>query len=119
MKGVLTASSVRRDDQQKSGSDSTGPSLSQLPHGWTADAEDLSPWLQVNLKDHFIVTGVATKGYGGKVEQWVETYRLSWKNGEGIWRNYSIPHRVTTSEVQWNTKVNTFYVLILWTLTSK
>lgn len=105
MKGVLTASSVRRDDQQKSGSDSTGPSLSQLPHGWTADAEDLSPWLQVNLKDYFIVTGVATKGYGGKVEQWVETYRLSWKNGEGIWRNYSIPHRVTTSEVQWNTKI--------------
>ncbi|KAK2562119.1 Neuropilin-1 [Acropora cervicornis] len=104
--GQLAASSAWSNDPKKFGAQRARLNLNRWPSGWTANAKDLSPWLQVNLNDPFIVTRVATQGYGGASDQWVESYRMSWKNGEGIWRNYSIPHRrLSTSKVQWKTKI--------------
>lgn len=104
--GQLAASSAWSNDPKKFGAQRARLNLNRWPSGWTANAKDLSPWLQVNLNDPFIVTRVATQGYGGASDQWVESYRMSWKNGEGIWRNYSTPHRrLSTSKVQWKTKV--------------
>lgn len=79
--------------------------MDRWPQGWTASTEDLSPWFQVNLNDDFIITSVATQGYGGTIDQWVEKYRMSWENEEGDWRNYSHPHRVSSSAVHWKNKV--------------
>lgn len=111
--GQLAASSAWSNDPKKFGAQRARLNLNRWPSGWTANVKDLSPWLQVNLNDPFIVTRVATQGYGGANDQWVESYRMSWKNGEGIWRNYSIPHRrLSTSKVQWRTKVINFCLVI-------
>lgn len=111
--GQLAASSAWSNDPKKFGAQRARLNLNRWPSGWTANAKDLSPWLQVNLNDPFIVTRVATQGYGGASDQWVESYRMSWKNGEGMWRNYSIPHRrLSTSKVQWKTKVINFCFVI-------
>ena len=105
----LTASSAWRDDKEQFGAHRARLNLNRWPQGWTASVEDTSPWLQVNLKDPFIITRVATQGYGGTIDQWVERYRMSWENDEGIWRNYSIPRRVSNSAVHWKTKVIILY----------
>lgn len=107
----MTASSAWGDDQEKFGAHRARLNLDRSPQGWTASVEDRSPWLQVNLKDPFIITRIATQGYGGNVDQWVEKYRMSWKTEEGVWRNYSVPHRVSSSAVNWKTKVITFFIL--------
>lgn len=105
----LTASSVWSDDKEKFGAHRARLNLARWPQGWTASVEDRAPWLQVNLIDPFIVTGIATQGYGGTIDQWVKKYRMSWKSEDGMWHNYSIPHRVSSSTVHWKTKVITFY----------
>lgn len=101
----LTASSAWNDDKEKFGAHRARLNLARWPQGWTANVEDRSPWLEVELNEPFIVTRVATQGYGGTIDQWVEKYRISWKNEEGIWRNYSVPHRVSSSAVHWKTKI--------------
>lgn len=101
----LTASSAWEGDHDKFGAQRGRLNLNRWPQGWTASVEDLSPWFQVNLKHPFIITRLATQGYGGPLDQWVEKYRMSWKNEEGDWRNYSVPHRVKSSAVHWKTKV--------------
>ena len=67
--------------------------------------EDRSPWLQVNLKNPYIITRIATQGFGGNINQWVKKYRITWENDEGIWYNYSVPRRFRSLAVHWNTKV--------------
>ena len=101
----LTASSAWEDDHDKFGAQRGRLNLNRWPQGWTASVEDRSPWFQVNLKHPFIITRVATQGYGGSVDQWVEKYRVSWKSEEEVWRNYSVPRHVKTSAVLWKNKV--------------
>ena len=101
----LTASSAWEDDHDKFGAQRGRLNLNRWPQGWTASVEDRSPWFQVNLKHPFIITQLATQGYGGSVDQWVEKYRVSWKSEEEVWRNYSIPRHVKTSAVLWKNKV--------------
>ena len=103
--GQLTASSAWEDDHDKFGAQRGRLNLNRWPQGWTASVEDRSPWFQVNLKHPFIITRVATQGYGGSVDQWVEKYRVSWKSEEEDWRNYSVPRQVKTSAVLWKNKV--------------
>ena len=103
--GQLTASSAWEDDHDKFGAQRGRLNLNRWPQGWTASVEDRSPWFQVNLKHPFIITRVATQGYGGSVDQWVEKYRVSWKSEEEVWRNYSVPRQVKTSAVLWKNKV--------------
>lgn len=104
----LTASSAWSDDQERFGAHRGRLNLDRWPQGWTASVEDTSPWFEVNLNDPFIITSLATQGYGGTIDQWVEKYRISWENEEGDWRNYSIPHR-RSSAVHWKTKVSFFF----------
>ena len=103
--GQLTASSAWEDDHDKFGAQRGRLNLNRWPQGWTASVEDRSPWFQVNLKHPFIITRMATQGYGGSVDQWVEKYRVSWKSEEEDWRNYSVPRQVKTSAVLWKNKV--------------
>ena len=111
----MTASSAWGDDQEKFGAHRARLNLDRSPQGWTASVEDRSPWLQVNLRDPFIITRIATQGYGGNIDQWVEKYRMSWKTEEGVWRNYSVPHRVSSGAVNWKTKVIIFFILKQYT----
>ena len=51
---------------------------------WSADSEDLTPWLQVDLNiRNTRVTGVATQGRNGPFAQWVTEYKLQYSN-DGI-----------------------------------
>lgn len=108
----MTASSAWSDNEEKFGAQRARLNLDRWPQGWTAHVEDRFPWLQVNLNDPFIVTRIATQGYGGTIDQWVKKYRMSWKNEQGDWRNYSVPHRVSSSAIHWKTKVIISYISI-------
>ena len=101
----LTASSAWDNDKEQFGAQRARLNLNRWPQGWTAHVEDRSPWLQVNLKNPYIITRIATQGFGGHINQWVKKYRITWENDEGIWYNYSVPRRSRSLAVHWNTKV--------------
>lgn len=51
--------------------------LREWPQGWSAQKNDPSPWLQIDLGEVRSVTAAATQGYGeDKKKQWVKTYAL-------------------------------------------
>lgn len=76
--GQLTASSVWM------GVNTFGPQQARLhnqkwPQGWSADLTDKQPWLKVSLQSDYVITGIATQGYGNPVfREWVESYYLVW-----------------------------------------
>ena len=117
-KDQLTVSSAWNNDFNTFGAHRARLNLARWPQGWTASVEDRSPWLQIDFRVPFIVTRVATQGYGGTLDQWVEKYRMSWRNEAGNWRNYTAPHRVSSYSVQWKTKVMLCFapILLVYTL---
>ena len=49
------------------------------PQGWSADLRDENPWLKVSLDADYVITGIATQGYGSAVfSEWVESYYVAW-----------------------------------------
>lgn len=76
--GQLTASSAWM------GVRTFGPQQARLnnqkwPQGWSADLTDKQPWLKVSLQSDYVITGIATQGYGNPVfREWVESYYLVW-----------------------------------------
>ena len=49
------------------------------PQGWSADVRDENPWLKVSLDTDYVITGIATQGYGSAVfNEWVESYYIIW-----------------------------------------
>lgn len=76
--GQLSASSVWM------GVNTFGPKQARLnnqkwPQGWSADLRDENPWLKVSLDADYVITGIATQGYGNPVfNEWVEKYSLVW-----------------------------------------
>ena len=61
-----------------------GPQQARLnnqkwPQGWSADLTDKQPWLKVSLQSDYVITGIATQGYGNPVfREWVESYYVVW-----------------------------------------
>ena len=76
--GQLSASSVWM------GVNTFGPQHARLnnqkwPQGWSADLRDENPWLKVSLDADYVITGIATQGYGNPVfNEWVESYFVVW-----------------------------------------
>jgi len=76
--GQLSASSVWM------GVNTFGPQHARLnnqkwPQGWSADLRDENPWLKVSLDADYVISGIATQGYGNPVySEWVESYYLVW-----------------------------------------
>lgn len=76
--GQLTSSSVWM------GVSTFGPQHARLnnkkwPQGWSADVTDKNPWLKVTFQSDYVITGIATQGYGNPVfSEWVESYYLLW-----------------------------------------
>ena len=76
--GELTASSAWM------GVSTFGPQQARLhnkkwPQGWSADLTDKQPWLKVSLQSDYVITGIATQGYGNPVfREWIESYDLVW-----------------------------------------
>ena len=51
----------------------------QWPQGWSADLSDKHPWIKISLQSDYVITGIATQGYGNSVfDEWVESYYLVW-----------------------------------------
>ena len=81
---------------------------SEWPQGWTANPADREPWLQLKLNESFIVSKVATQGYGGSVDQWMKKYTLMWQIDSSVddWLVYKVPERNVNSQVHWKLKVS-------------
>ena len=52
---------------------------SKWPQGWSADITDQNPWLKVTFQSDYVITDIATQGYGNPVfSEWIESYYLLW-----------------------------------------
>lgn len=52
---------------------------SKWPQGWSADTTDQNPWFKVTFQSDYVITGIATQGYGNPVfNEWIESYYLLW-----------------------------------------
>jgi hypothetical protein len=99
----LRASSVWNNEHGKYGASRARLNITSWPQGWIASEEDRSPWLQVKLRDDYIVTQVATQGFGGALDQWVKTYKLTWLDGTRNWQDYYVKRNNGVPE--WKVKV--------------
>lgn len=100
----LKASSAWNHEHIRYGAHRARLNITSWPQGWTANKDDNSPWLQVNLQDDFIITQVATQGFGGSLRQWVKSYKLTFIDDKRVWRDYYVPR--TVGESDWRIKVN-------------
>lgn len=62
----------------------------------------------MNLQEDFIVTQVATQGFGGALRQWVKSYKLAFMDDKRNWRDYYVPR--TVGESEWRIKVILFVI---------
>ena len=73
----LSAHSAWNNNHQRYGASRARLYLNEWPQGWSAQKNDPSPWLQIDLLETRTVTAVATQGYGNKKDkEWVKTYVL-------------------------------------------
>lgn len=77
--------------------------ITAWPQGWIAGENDQAPWLQIKLKDEYIVTQIATQGFGGALDQWVKAYKLTWLDDKRKWQDYQVKRKSRVSE--WKIKV--------------
>ncbi|KAK3736523.1 hypothetical protein QZH41_009404, partial [Actinostola sp. cb2023] len=94
----LKASSAWNHEHSKYGANRARLNITSWPQGWTASEQDRFPWLQINLQDDYVVTQVATQGFGGALNQWVKSYKLTWMDDNRNWRDYYVPRKVGVSE---------------------
>ena len=99
----MKASSAWNHEHSKYGAHRARLNISSWPQGWTASEEDRFPWLQISLKDDYVVTQVATQGFGGALNQWVKSYKLTWMDDNRNWFDYYVPRKIGVSE--WRIKV--------------
>ena len=63
--------------------------LNEWPQGWSAQKNDPSPWLQIDLFQIRTVTALATQGYGNKEgKEWVKTYVIMTSLDGERWISY-------------------------------
>uniref|UniRef100_A0A8C1AQQ4 Contactin associated protein family member 5 like n=1 Tax=Cyprinus carpio carpio TaxID=630221 RepID=A0A8C1AQQ4_CYPCA len=55
--------------------------------GWSPNGDDQQPWLQLDLRDRFKVTSIATQGRWGSSD-WVTRYQLQYSDSGRTWRPY-------------------------------
>lgn len=59
--------------------------LTSWPPGYRANFEPTGTfqWLQVNLDQNRVITGIATQGYGNEnVQEWVTSYKVFYQKGK-------------------------------------
>lgn len=105
----LQASSAWNHEPTIYGAHRARLNITSRPQGWTANKLDRFPWLQVNLQGDYIITKVATQGYGGALNQWVKSYKLTWMDDNRSWHEYYVPR--TVGESEWRTKVNNITIV--------
>ena len=53
---------------------------------WSADSNDLNQFIQVDLRDNHIVSGVITQGIDSdKYDEWVTSYEVQYSLDEVTW----------------------------------
>ncbi|KAI8518018.1 hypothetical protein Bbelb_040350, partial [Branchiostoma belcheri] len=102
----MTSGAIEDDDikasSPKKGSQfmtSAGPHRARLnsPYGWTAASDDLHPYIQVDLGETKMVTGVVTQGRPGE-DQWVRSYTIQYQG-----KDVGSIGRLGTTSVKWDT----------------
>ena len=85
----LSAHSAWNDNHARYGASRARLYLKEWPQGWSAQKNDPSPWLQIDLGLVRTVTAVATQGYGNDKEQeWVKTYTVMTSSDGERWTLY-------------------------------
>ncbi|KAJ7390770.1 hypothetical protein OS493_022328 [Desmophyllum pertusum] len=85
----LSAHSAWNDNRARYGASRARLYQNEWPQGWSAQKNDPSPWLQIDLLLDRTVTAVATQGYGNKKEkEWVKTYVLMTSRDGERWNAY-------------------------------
>ncbi|XP_066293420.1 uncharacterized protein [Branchiostoma lanceolatum] len=76
----------------------TGPHRARLnsPYGWTASVDDRQPYIQVDLGETKMVTGVVTQGKPGE-DQWVRSYTIQYQG-----KDVGSISRLGTTSVKWD-----------------
>lgn len=103
--GQLSVSSVWM------GVNTFGPQNARLnnqkwPQGWSVDPSDQNPWLNVSLDADYVITGIATQGYGNPVfSEWVESYYILWLDSEAGEVYYQENGKVKVGVIFWQSKL--------------
>ena len=103
--GQLSVSSVWM------GVNTFGPQNARLnnqkwPQGWSTDPSDQNPWLNVSLDADYVITGIATQGYGNPVfSEWVESYYILWLDSEAGEVYYQENGKVKVGVIFWQSKL--------------
>lgn len=103
--GQLSVSSVWM------GVNTFGPQNARLnnqkwPQGWSADPSDQNPWLNVSLDADYVITGIATQGYGNPVfSEWVESYYILWLDSEAGEVYYQENGKVKVGVIFWQSEL--------------
>lgn len=100
----LSAHSAWNDNHARYGASRARLYLNDWPQGWSAQKNDPSPWLQVDLQLVRTVTAVATQGYGNEKEkEWVKTYVLMTSRDGERWNAYKEGgrKRVRRRQLKW------------------
>lgn len=85
----LSAHSAWNNNHKRYGASRARLYLNEWPQGWSAQKNDPSPWLQIDLLQIRTVTAVATQGYGNKEgREWVKTYVLMTSREGEMWNAY-------------------------------
>lgn len=85
----LSAHSAWNKNHKRYGASRARLYLNEWPQGWSAQKNDPSPWLQIDLFQIRTVTALATQGYGNKEgKEWVKTYVLMTSLDGERWISY-------------------------------
>lgn len=98
----LSAHSAWNNNRPRYGAARARLYLSEWPQGWSAQKNDPSPWLQIDLLLMRTVTAVATQGYGNKNEkEWVKTYEIMTSRDGERWNAYKEGGRKRVRQESW------------------
>lgn len=95
----LTALSVFNDDFSNYGAHRARLLLNKWPPGYRADPKATNnSWIKVDFGEPWIITGIATQGYGGNTtEEWLTEYMLMTSTGS----DYSPIRALNYSRMVW------------------
>ena len=67
---------------------------------WSAKVNDVNQWLQVDLEQQTVITGISTQGREDYGNQFVKTYIVSYSNDSVQYRPYKELNQIKVREIK-------------------